>query len=114
MDYFVAVCFTGFRTINMVRGATVAACDATRRYLPSMVSASRLGASETPITPSNGVFISRIRNIAPEVDSAPRNNAAMTVGFAGANRPNAEKITENHNTSDISNGTGVEPQLAAS
>jgi hypothetical protein len=50
------------------------------------VSASRNGASETAIIPPSGVFICRIRNIAMEVDTAPRKNVVVTVALGDVNR----------------------------
>ena len=53
-------------------------------YWPRRVSASRMGALEILIAPSNGLFSSSRRKIDPETDSAQTINAARTVALRGA------------------------------
>ena len=72
-----------------------------------MESASRTGARETATIPPSGVFISRIRNIAMEVDIAPRKNVATIVALGEVNSPNEPKMMHSHNTSVSSSGVGI-------
>jgi len=48
--------------------------------------------------PPSGVFISMIRNIAPEVESAHITSAVIVVPLRGANRPNVPKRIASHDT----------------
>ena len=52
-------------------------------YWPRCARAVRIGASEIRISPWKGVYISRIKKIAPETDRAHRNKVAITVAFGG-------------------------------
>src|SRR5215813_4088603 len=77
-------------------------------YRPSCAIAARSGAFETWISPSYGAYISRIRNIAPDTDSAETNKLAITVAFEGAKRPKLRKITVSHSTRMTSMGREID------
>ena len=47
------------------------------RYLPSCATALRNGALEIRISPSKGLYISRIKKIAHETDNAHKNKVAI-------------------------------------
>ena len=55
-----------------------------RIYLSMCSSALRRGALEALIIPSRGVFISRMRKIAPDRDRAQTNITEITVRLRGA------------------------------
>jgi signal transduction histidine kinase len=75
--------------------------------------AARSGALEIWISPSKGLYISRIRRIAQETDSAETNKLATTVVLAGANTPKLMKIIVSHKTRMTSSGKGTEPVLCS-
>jgi hypothetical protein len=66
--------------------------------------APRSGALEICINPSKGLYISRIKKIAPETDSAQTNRVAIAVALRGANKPKLLKIVASQKTSTASNG----------
>src|SRR2546430_2103363 len=74
------------------------------RYLPRCARALRSVALEICIRPSNGVYISRIKKIAPDTDSAQTNNVAIAVAWRGAKRPKLLKIMASQKTSVASKG----------
>ena len=51
---------------------------------------------------------SRIRNIAPETDSAQTQRTAITVAFLGAKSPKLAKMMQSQKTSTTRNATGIE------
>lgn len=60
-------------------------CTLTNPYWPSCVRVARTGALEIPMSPPNGAYISRIKNIAPETDNPATSKAVITVALCGAN-----------------------------
>src|ERR1700730_9505154 len=79
-------------------------CVVFSRYWPRCARALRSGALEICISPSKGLYISRIKNIAPETDSAQTNKVAIAVALRGAKRPKLLKMTASQDTSTASNG----------
>src|ERR1700730_4996092 len=73
-------------------------------YWPRCARALRSGVLEICISPSKGVYISRIKKIAPETDSAQTNKVAIVVALRGAKRPKLLKIMASQKTSTASNG----------
>ena len=59
------------------------------------------------------MYISRIKKIAPETDSAATNKLETTVAFKGAKRPKLMKITVSQRTSTTSNGMETEVACCA-
>src|SRR6202008_2115248 len=64
----------------------------------SGASAWRSGASEMVINPVNGRSSSKIRNSAPETDSAQTKNETMTIGLGETNKLNIANIIASQNT----------------
>ena len=60
-------------------------------YWSRCVSAVRSGVLETRISPGNGEYISRIKKIAPETESAETNKLTSTVALRGESRPKLMK-----------------------
>jgi len=59
-------------------------------HLPNCARAARKGALDTCIRPLYGVYISRIKKIAPETDSADTNKLATVVALTGAGQSQQE------------------------
>ena len=83
-------------------------CAAVASYRPRRVSASRMGALEILIAPSNGLFSSSRRKIDPETYSAQTSKAARTVALRGANNPKLRKMMATQKTKTASNTGGIE------
>src|SRR5262245_35420839 len=77
---------------------------AVRGYWPSCDRAARNGALETCTTPEYGVYISRIRKIAPDTDTAATIRLPIAVALKGAKIPKLTKMTVSQRTTTISNG----------
>src|SRR4029077_16007519 len=78
------------------------------RYWPRCARAKRSGALEISISPLKGVYISRIKKIAPETDNPEIHRAVTTVALRGANSPKLMKIAVSQKTKTTSMGLETE------
>ena len=88
-------------------------CVGFDRYWPRCARALRSGALEICISPWKGLYISRIKKIAPETDSAETSKLVITVALKGAKRPKLMKMTVSQITSTTSNGMETEVACCA-
>src|ERR1700675_3224904 len=77
-------------------------------YWPRCARALRSGALEICISPWKGLYISRIKKIAPETDSAQTSKVAIVIGLRGANKPKLTKIVASQKTSTARSGMETE------
>lgn len=69
------------------------ACAAKNvRLLAKVLKSGAQRALEISISPPNGVYISKIKKIAPETDNAATNKAVITVALRGPKSPKVMKI----------------------
>src|ERR1700675_799901 len=80
-------------------------------YWPRCARALRSGALEICISPWKGLYISRIKKIAPETDSAQTHKVARAVALRGANKRKLVKMVASQKPSTASNG--METKLPA-
>ena len=82
-------------------------------YCPSCVKAARKGASVARINPDPGVYISRIKRIAPETASADINKLVTIVALGRTKSPKLVKSNVSQKTSIASTGMGTEEVLCS-
>ncbi len=93
---------SGFLLMNRAMVSQHIGCP----YCPSCEAAYRSGSRETLITPCSGLFISSIRKIAPDTDSAQTSITVTTVELTSDRRPKHMKKTVSQSMRIARNAVG--------